>query len=651
MPPAPVSHGACSTARSSPAMPPSATSCGWRRRRTSTASASSRSYRRRRSRTAPTCSSCCRRRRRSSPSSSNGRPAAGATIAVPDGRVRDRPEGGRRGDRRDDRGDRCRRRRRSIEAIAVGRGDRGDRGDRGRQDRSPGGRRAQRGSPAPSSALHAAARDPATAQAEAAARRQAAPHRCARLAGRRAAGGRRAGRCRVSAAVRQRLREDNARLRAEGKPEMPEAAVLKMAEELIPRLRVADWLDRAEAAQRQLEHLDLRDLRSVVASADDPVVARDESTRELAAELKQALITKQDEELALWLTDVEAALDVGRVVRGAAALVGAAEGRRAVPGRAGRSASARRRPRRCSRPTAPTAGSPCWRPPRSRRCGRSSRRRRRPSSAATSCWPRCAGWGRCCRRSRRSTTSRCLPAARCRSRCARRRGVPRPRRRRPITQPVALTLPTRRRRAPCRRRAAGRRSVDPGAAGGCGTGRGRRGFGRSVADHGTDRRRREHAGAAADDAADETPPGTEERAWSTTCRCPTPPPTASRRSPSGRPPTRATFAPKPNPAPPPTAGMRPAEADESAVTEWTTADEGDAAPRSRSRAPTSRESTTCRCPRPPPRTSRRSPSGPPPTTGRPGRPRHRLAAGPQLARRLRRPHRAARLPPRRPRLL
>jgi hypothetical protein len=117
------------------------------------------------------------------------------------------------------------------------------------------------------------------------------------------------------AAVRQRLREDNARLKADGKPEMPEGAVLRMAEELIPRLRVADWLDRADAARRQLEHLDLRDLRSVVASADDPVVARDESTRALAAELKSALATKQEDELALWLTDVEAALDVGRVVR------------------------------------------------------------------------------------------------------------------------------------------------------------------------------------------------------------------------------------------------------------------------------------------------------------------------------------------------
>ena len=117
------------------------------------------------------------------------------------------------------------------------------------------------------------------------------------------------------AAVRQRLREDNTRLQAEGKPQMPEAAVMKMAEDLLPRLRVADWLDRADAAKRQMEHLDLRDLRSVVAASDDPLVARDEATRTLAGELKGALVVKQEEELTLWLSDVEAALDVGRVVR------------------------------------------------------------------------------------------------------------------------------------------------------------------------------------------------------------------------------------------------------------------------------------------------------------------------------------------------
>jgi hypothetical protein len=96
---------------------------------------------------------------------------------------------------------------------------------------------------------------------------------------------------------------------------MPEASVVKMAEELLPKLRVAEWLDRAEAALRQMEHLDLRDLRSVVAAGEDSIVARDESTRAIADELKVALVRKQDEELQLWYGDIDAAIGVGRIIR------------------------------------------------------------------------------------------------------------------------------------------------------------------------------------------------------------------------------------------------------------------------------------------------------------------------------------------------
>ena len=116
-------------------------------------------------------------------------------------------------------------------------------------------------------------------------------------------------------AVRSRLAEDNKKLAADGKPTMPEASVLKMAEDLLPKLRVADWLDRAEAAQRQMENLDLRDIRSVVAAGDDPVVARDESTRAINEQLKKDLAKKQDQELKLWLEDVDASLEVGRSIR------------------------------------------------------------------------------------------------------------------------------------------------------------------------------------------------------------------------------------------------------------------------------------------------------------------------------------------------
>jgi hypothetical protein len=45
------------------------------------------------------------------------------------------------------------------------------------------------------------------------------------------------------------------------------------------------------------------------------MVARDESTREIAEQLKQALVEKQEKELQLWFGDIDAAIGVGRVIR------------------------------------------------------------------------------------------------------------------------------------------------------------------------------------------------------------------------------------------------------------------------------------------------------------------------------------------------
>ena len=116
-------------------------------------------------------------------------------------------------------------------------------------------------------------------------------------------------------AVRQRLKTANEALAAEGKPTMPEQSVLQMAQDLIPRLRVADWLDRAEAAKRDLENLDLRDLRSVLAAANDPGIERDEACRNLLNELKAGLTARTAAEHQNWLSDIGAAVEVGRVVR------------------------------------------------------------------------------------------------------------------------------------------------------------------------------------------------------------------------------------------------------------------------------------------------------------------------------------------------
>ena len=44
-------------------------------------------------------------------------------------------------------------------------------------------------------------------------------------------------------------------------------------------------------------------------------MARDESTRAVADDLRKALVRKQDEELTLWFGDIDAAIGVGRVIR------------------------------------------------------------------------------------------------------------------------------------------------------------------------------------------------------------------------------------------------------------------------------------------------------------------------------------------------
>jgi hypothetical protein len=116
-------------------------------------------------------------------------------------------------------------------------------------------------------------------------------------------------------AVRDAVKIQNDQLRKDGKPEVPSDGLISMAQNLLPKLRVADWLDKAEAAKSDLSTLDLRDLRSVVVASEDPMVLRDETTRVLAAELKTALKERQDAAQTLWLSDITDALKVGRTVR------------------------------------------------------------------------------------------------------------------------------------------------------------------------------------------------------------------------------------------------------------------------------------------------------------------------------------------------
>lgn len=116
-------------------------------------------------------------------------------------------------------------------------------------------------------------------------------------------------------AVREAVAKQNAQLKEEGKPEVNADNLVSLVQELSPRLRVAEWLDRAEAAIRDLEVLDLRDLRSVVVASDDPMVVREEQTRGVASQLRDALRRRERESHDAWLGDITAAIGVGRLIR------------------------------------------------------------------------------------------------------------------------------------------------------------------------------------------------------------------------------------------------------------------------------------------------------------------------------------------------
>lgn len=114
-------------------------------------------------------------------------------------------------------------------------------------------------------------------------------------------------------AVRQAIEKENATRTAAGQPTINGDQLLAIAEKLRPQLRTAEWRDKAEAAMADVDEIDLRDLRSVVVAADS--AARDDETRALATQLREALTKRVDAEQAAWVAELTSALDEGRVVR------------------------------------------------------------------------------------------------------------------------------------------------------------------------------------------------------------------------------------------------------------------------------------------------------------------------------------------------
>ncbi len=114
-------------------------------------------------------------------------------------------------------------------------------------------------------------------------------------------------------AVRTAIEKQNAEAVAAGTPPINADPIISIAEGLVPKLRTAEWRDRAEAALKDLEELDLRDLRSVMGAAES--AGRDDESRALVDQLRAGLNERIEKDHQQWLSDLTEAMGQGRTVR------------------------------------------------------------------------------------------------------------------------------------------------------------------------------------------------------------------------------------------------------------------------------------------------------------------------------------------------
>ena len=113
--------------------------------------------------------------------------------------------------------------------------------------------------------------------------------------------------------LRDSIRAQNEIAKKTGEPEIPEELLLKLAEQVYPDLRTAEWLDRADGALRGIETVDLRDIRSVIVASES--VQKNDEVRTLAENLKEGFNKRVDTDQKKWLKEVITTLKEGRVVR------------------------------------------------------------------------------------------------------------------------------------------------------------------------------------------------------------------------------------------------------------------------------------------------------------------------------------------------
>jgi hypothetical protein len=115
------------------------------------------------------------------------------------------------------------------------------------------------------------------------------------------------------AAVRTEIETQNKRLLEEGQPVVKADALMALAESLVPRIKIAEWRDRADAVVADLDEVDIRDLRTILVAAEDN--ARDEESRQIAERIREGLNLRVEKAQADWHAELRSTLSGDRIVR------------------------------------------------------------------------------------------------------------------------------------------------------------------------------------------------------------------------------------------------------------------------------------------------------------------------------------------------
>jgi len=112
-------------------------------------------------------------------------------------------------------------------------------------------------------------------------------------------------------AVRQAIDAQNSAAKTSGKPPASSDALMAMAEELLPVVKLAEWKDRASVAQTAGKEYRLRELRAVVAASRTVIL--DDEGRALAKSLQESLDTRVTALRDEWLARIQNGIKEGRV--------------------------------------------------------------------------------------------------------------------------------------------------------------------------------------------------------------------------------------------------------------------------------------------------------------------------------------------------